>query len=319
MTKTERGFPMDDMTNNMNSSTEGKETVAAKPEKKGLFIVGFAIALIGIAVSVAASFQTLFHLGIIAKMTAMEGDFRIGSLVTFAILAVVLVTVLIHDGGVKGYCFIGGLAVLGEAVIHYLYVTQRLSRINILWINLGDAVKMDVGFYLMLGGGILLMLGGLFMPPVTKKAGVITMAIVVILLIAAGVAATFLLNSSGGSKSKKDETTAKKDDASFILDLIFKAEMVAVDPYIDAVSGTTFTISLNGGNVSLSSSSWEAARAWEEEVEKLSHELKLDSSGFSTINGSITGTLQNTGSVVWTGTGVSALTNYSSTLARYIK
>ena len=312
---------MDDMTNNMNSDAEGKETVAAKPEKKGLFIVGFSIALIGIAVSVAASFQTLFHLGIIAKMTAMEGDFRIGSLVTFAILAVVLVTVLIHDGGVKGYCFIGGLAVLGEAVIHYLYVTQRLSRINILWINLGDAVKMDVGFYLMLGGGILLMLGGLFMPPVTKKPGVITMAIVVILLIAAGVAATFLLNSSGGSKSKKDETTAKKDDASFILDVIFKADVVAIDPYysLEVESGTTFTISLNGGNVSLSSNSAKAAQYWEEEVGKLSHELKLDSTDFSTINGSITGIVQDGGNLVWTGTGVSALTNYSSTLAKYIK
>ena len=314
--------------NNEVQKDSGKASVA-----KGSYFAGLILLLMGIAASVAASFLTFFHIGITAEMTAFEGDLRLGSIITFAILFVVLGAVLFRDGGAKGYCFVGGLAVLGEALVHYLYVTQRMSNINILWINLGDAVKLDIGFYAMVAGGIVTMLAGLFMPPITKKPGVIIILVVVCGLIAAGVIVSLAVGpgSNGKKKSNKDEREAKSDDISFLYCVMGGAEITAsmyeLDGYI--AYGSTFTIALSNGKINLSfvsnvDSTGNALvmDAWEDWINKRleePHDFELESSEFQKVSGSITGTVQKDGNLSWTGSGISALTNYSSDLRNKLR
>jgi len=271
--------------------------------------VGIVIVIIGIVASVMASFLPFFRIGAIAKMSAFEGDFRIGSIVAFAILAIVLVMILRRDGGAKGYCIIGGIAVLGEALIHYLYATQRLDSVSLFGISMSNLMSLDAGFYVMLAGGILMAIGGALMPKVTARKGFIIMGVVVGLLIAAGVVVMFATSSE---KPKKDEETAKTDDLNKLQDIMASAEKAAIDPAYDVQDGEEFTIWLRNGEVTLSGFYNQATLDYWKSLCGMQSVYKLESSEFAEVNGAITGKMLRTGSVWWTYRDIGSISYYLS-------
>lgn len=310
--------------NNVVSEEENKEKT--KPRITGAQAVGMLIAAIGIGLSIAASFLKFFHIGSLAEMTAFEGDLRIGSLIIFGILGVVLATILLRDGGAKGYCYAGGFAVLGETLVHYLYVTRRLSHINILWINLADAVKLDIGFYAMIGGGILLLLAGVFLPPITKKPGVVIMFVVVGLLISAGAVYTYVLglemvgsekkdknNDTKQAEGKKDENDARSKDMSYLTDIMETGEQLVAGDSKRYCEGTELVINLNEGKiVYYVSIGFNETSDWMHKVEAItSHPSNLESPEFCAIKGTITGIVLRTGKMFWRSEGISAITDFS--------
>ena len=314
-------------TTNYEVQKDGVEN--AGTQANGSYFTGLILLLVGIVISVSASFLTFLHVGSLAKMTAFEGDLRIVSVVTFAILFVVLGAVLLRDGGAKGYCYVGGLAVLGEALVHFLYVKQRMSNINVLRINMWDVVKFDLGFYVMIAGGIVTMLAGFMMPTITNKVGVIIMLAVVCGLVAAGVIVSLAEEpeSDGKKKITKLEHLAKNDDIDFLKVIMLSAEKVASEPQFDGYirRGSLFCINLSKGEVILSLSGVDSAGeafvkdAWIETIETFydtEHGLKLESEEYSRINnGRIEGTVVLDGLINWSGSGISAMTDYSSTFA----
>lgn len=326
---------MSDQTNMNNATQEQQGSVQQSTiSVSGNQLVGIIVAVLGIAAAIAGSFMPLFKIGILMNMTAFEGDFRIGSIVAIAALAIVLVMILRNDGGMKGYCFAGALAACGEALVHYLYANERMATVSVLGVSMDNFVTMESGFYVMMAGGILLLIGGCCMPKMTKKVQPTVMICIVIALIIAGVVITYAFSSSDSkneTSSKKtaakakDEKQAKSDDITAISAMMSGADICAIDPELIVPCNAKFTIAISQGSVTLSYSAGSGSLSeviiqnWKDTIKQrddldMSRGYEIQSEQFGSVNGTIVGTVTDYGDVIWQGEGVSALTSFSSWL-----